>query len=401
MKKSVLHRFCMILLIASFGIFVPTFAQSEKITLDITLSPALENAQILGLSSLGVDSKGSGPLLIRGSLVNNTNEELNNLYFEFLVEAGKVGVIARITQQATFPFSLDPGQVVFATNNDIVNEQIPGITDKMKFDGGLTVEGDDFIENLGSVSTLPNDIYSINVTIYQVTNALGKQVLATETVILGGSNDGVVVDDKSIFLRTPGDVVGTDISITNPFPQFSWEGDAANTFRLIVVRANGQDTPETLIQSARSSDPTQNENGVSLGGSLLQFENLDLLVKGNTIQYPSSGAQALQEGQTYYWQVTTEVQTSADIEQINSDIWTFKLSSPGDEANLVQIDQDTFDGLIRLIGSEQFASLTETGFSFSGIEINNQIVTGSTALLLLEEIIQKIEDGDIILNSNQ
>ena len=69
MKKSIWYNFSIVLFVVVQGIFVPAIAQSEKITLDITLSPALENAQVLGLTSLGVDNKGSGPLLIRGSLL--------------------------------------------------------------------------------------------------------------------------------------------------------------------------------------------------------------------------------------------------------------------------------------------------------------------------------------------
>jgi len=397
MKKSVWFQTSFLSLLVIISIYVPggnVFAQSESITLDLQLSPALENAQVLGLTSLGVDNRGSGPVLVSGSLVNNTSEKLSNLFFEFLIESGKIGTIAQLTQQAAFPFTLDPGQVVFGTNNDIVNEKLPGVEETIKFDGGLTPEGDDFIETLGGSSTLPNDIYTFSISIFQVTNELGKQVLATQTIVLGGSDDGVVVDDKSIDLKNPGDIIGAEVNITNPFPQFSWEGDAANTYRLIVVRSNGQDNPESLIENAKSSDPTNN------GGSLLQFENLDLTTIGNTLQFPSSGVQALIAGQTYFWQVSTTIRTAIEIEEINSEVWTFKLSAPGEESSLSQIDQETFNALIALVGEEQFATLTGSGYSFESIEMNNQIVTGATAILLLEEIIRKIEDGEIILNSN-
>ncbi len=396
MKKSVWFITNFLSLLVLISVFVPiklVFAQSEVLTIDIRLSPALENAQILGLTSLGVDNRGSGPILVSGSIINNTNQKLDNLFFEFLVEAGKVGTLARITQQAAYPFTLDPGQVVFGDNNDIDKERLPGVDETMKFDGGLTPEGEEFVESLGGVTTLPNDIYTFNVTIFQVTNALGKQVLATQTIELGGSDDGVVVDEKSISLKNPGDVIGAEVNITNPFPQFSWEGDAANTYRVVVVRSNGQDSPESLIENAKSSNPTNK------GGQLNQFENLDLTTVGNTLQYPSSGVQALTAGQTYYWQVSTNVQTAIGVEEINSEIWTFKLSAPG-ESNLVQIDQETFNALVALVGEEQFATLTESGYSFESIEINNQIVTGATAILLLEEILRKIEDGEIIVNSN-
>lgn len=397
MKKSVWFQTNFLSLLVLLSIFVPNkvvFAQSETLTLDITLSPSLENAQVLGLTSLGVDNRGSGPVLVSGSMINNTNETLTNLFFEFLIESGKVGTLARVTQQAAYPFTLDPGQVVFGTNNDIDNEVLPGVDEKMRFDGGLTPEGEDFIENLGGITTLPNDIYTFTISVFQVTNALGKQILATQTVELGGSDEGIVIDEKSIDLKNPGDIIGAEVNITNPFPQFSWEGNAANRYRVIVVRSNGQDNPESLIENAKSSDPTNN------GGSLLQFENLDLTTVGNTLQYPSSGVQALVPGQTYFWQVSTTIQTAVEVEEINSEVWTFKLSGPGEESTLAQIDQDTFDALITLVGEERFATLTESGYSFEGIEMNNQVVTGVTAVLLLEEILRKIDDGEIILNSN-
>lgn len=397
MKKSDWFKTIFLSVIVSASILVPAksaFAQSELITLDFMLSPVLENAQVLGLTGLGVDNMGSGPVLLSGSLVNNTSEKLYNLFFEFSMEAGKVGVIAKVTQQAAYPFTLEPNQVVFATNNHIASEAIPGIDENMKFDGGLTVEGEEFVETLGGSSNLPTDTYTFSVTIFQVTNAEGKKVLANQTVQLGGGGEeGIIVDEKSIFLKTPGDVIGAEVNITNPFPQFSWEGEAANTYRVVLVKSNGQDSPESLIESAKSSEPT------NLNGSLLQFENMDITVTGNTLQYPSSGVQALISGQTYFWQVTTEVQTALGAEELTSEIWTFKLSSPGEEANLVQIDQDTFDALITLIGEDEFSALTESGYSFESIEINNQVISGATAIQLLNEIIQKIEDGEIILNS--
>tara|TARA_R110000868_G_scaffold259361_9_gene517426 strand:- start:22998 stop:24191 length:1194 start_codon:yes stop_codon:yes gene_type:complete len=397
MKKSVWIKTYFLSVVVFLCVFVPSkkiLAQSGELSLDFNLSQVLQNAQVLGLTSLGVDNRGSGPTLVSGSLVNETDEKLSNLYFEFKIESGKVGTIARITQQAAFPFTLDPRQIVFVTNNDIDKEELPGIEERIRFDGGLTPEGEDFVETLGGSTTLPIDFYTFTVTIFQVTNEFGKRVLDTQTIELGGSDEGIVIDEKSITLKTPGETIGAEVTITNPYPQFSWEGEAANTYRLIVVRSNGQDNPESLIENAKSSDPS------NAGGSLLQFENLDLTTVGNTLQYPSSGVQALVAGQTYFWQVSTNIQTALGVEELNSEVWTFKLSAPGDESSLVQIDQDTFNALIALVGEEQFATLTESGYSFESIEMNNQIVTGATAILLLEEILRKIDDGEIIVNSN-
>jgi len=370
------------------------FAQSDKVTLEFSLSPVLEQAQVLGLSSLGVDTEGGGPVIISGSLVNNTTERLENLYFEFDVEAASYGVLARIRQQAAYPFSLNPGQVVFATNNDIQNEEIPGISDRMKFDGGLTSIGENFVEDL-SGTTLPNDQYSFAVRIYQVTEEGRRELLANETIQLGGNiSEGGVVDELTILLRTPGDLVGAEAAITNPIPQLSWEGDASLNYRVLVVSDNGADSPESLLESAKSSEATD------MGGSLLQFEYLDQNIRGNSLQYPTNGVQALVPGQTYYWQVVTSMNTALGTNEVVSEIWEFTLVDPGSESNVVEVDQETVQAIVQLIGQDTYNLLIETGYSFENIEIDGQVYTGIVGVQKILELIDKFQNGDLVIEGN-
>ena len=370
------------------------FGQSDKVTLEFSLSPVLEQAQVLGLSSLGVDTEGGGPVIISGSLVNNTTERLENLYFEFDVEAASYGVLARIRQQAAYPFSLNPGQVVFATNNDIQNEEIPGISDRMKFDGGLTSTGENFVEDL-SGTTLPNDQYSFAVRIYQVTEEGRRELLANETIQLGGNiSEGGVVDELTILLRTPGDLVGAEAAITNPIPQLSWEGDASLNYRVLVVSGNGADSPESLLESAKSSEATD------MGGSLLQFEYLDQNIRGNSLQYPTNGVQALVPGQTYYWQVVTSMNTALGTNEVVSEIWEFTLIDPGSESNVVEVDQETVQAIVQLIGQDTYNLLLETGYSFENIEIDGQVYTGIVGVQKILELIEKFQNGDLVIEEN-
>jgi hypothetical protein len=386
-------RFYLVLSLMSMATMY-AHAQSDKVSLEFSLSPILEQAQVLGLSSLGVDTEGSGPVIISGSLVNNTTEPLENLYFEFDIEAASYGVLARIRQQAAYPFSLAPGQVVFATNNDIKNEEVPGISDKMKFDGGLTTTGENFIEDI-SGTTLPNDQYTFSVRIYQV-EADGRRVLlASDMIQLGGNaSEGGVVDELTILLRTPGDLVGAEAAITNPIPQLSWEGDASLNYRVLVVARGGSDSPESLLESAKSSEPTNN------GGSLLQFEYLDLNVVGNSLQYPSTGVQALVPGQTYYWQVVTSINSALGANEVVSEIWEFTLVDPGSEANVVEVDQETVNALIQLIGQDTYNLLAESGYSFENIEIDGQVFSGIVGVQKILELIEKFQNGDVVIEGN-
>lgn len=369
-------------------------AQSDKLTLEFSLSPVLEQAQVLGLSSLGVDTEGSGPVIISGSLVNNTAERLENLYFEFDIEAASYGVLARIRQQAAYPFSMEPGQVVFATNNDIKNEEVPGISDKMKFDGGLTTTGENFIEDI-SGTTLPNDQYTFSVRIYQVATDGRRELLASDMIQLGGNaSSGGVVDERTILLRTPGDLIGAEAAITNPIPQLSWEGDASLNYRVLVVARSGSDSPESLLESAKSSEPTND------GGSLLQFEYLDLNVIGNSLQYPSTGVQALVPGQTYYWQVVTSINSALGATEVVSEIWEFTLVDPGSEANVTEVDQETVNALVQLIGQDTYNLLLETGYSFENIEIDGQVFSGIVGVQKILELIEKFQAGDVVIEGN-
>ena len=122
--------------------------EQNLISIDIQLAPILAESQILSLAALGLDSKGAGPQMFSGTLKNETDQTLNNLYFKFRIEAATVGVIAEVEQQAAYPFSLAPQQLVYATNNDIQNEKIPGIEGDIRFDGGITFAGEEFIESL-------------------------------------------------------------------------------------------------------------------------------------------------------------------------------------------------------------------------------------------------------------
>ena len=396
-----IRRLGAILMILSIWQVVPNlnaYAQDcnleDVLSIDIQLAPILEQSQVLGLTALGVDNRGSGPQLFSGTIKNETDEQLNNLYFEFRIEAATVGVIAELEQQAAYPFSLVPQQLIYATNNDIVDEAIPGIDDDIRFNGGFTVAGEDFIESLGGSTELPNDVYSIYGSVSQVTNECGRVILAETTVTLGGGTTGAVLDELSITLRTPGAEIGSNFSISNPYPQLSWEGDASVSYRVIVVSGDADQDVPTMINDSKGSP--------SDGPPITPYEYLDREVTGTSLQYPTANAQALVTGRTYYWQVSTEVGTLTGTEEYVSDIWSFTLIDPSDGSAVAaqEIDEDTIQALIALVGSELYTTLSEDGFLFESIELDGQTFSGVTGIQKLADILQLINDGDIIVNDN-
>lgn len=391
-ERSIKNPFVAFLLLM-FGVVPNETIYAQDINLQLEPSAALENTQVLTLTGLGFNIDASGPVLISGFLENMTGESIDNLYMEIKVNAARAGDIIELRSYSTMPITLEPYQSVYATNNDLASGRIPGLDQEIQFSGGFTPEGEDFFDNLSGSTSLPRDIYTVEVIIFRVTNANGRQDLTSSVVEIGGGLTSSL-DENDIYLKTPGDIVGSPAEITNPYPQFSWEGANDVSYRLLVVEDNGQDSPESLLQSAKSSSPTTE------GGSLLEFENLDVLMDGTSFQFPSSGAQSLQQGNTYYWRVITDVQSSGDVEEISSEIWSFRLADASQSAESPPLSEEVEQAIIELIGQDAYRQLKDDGFSLMAIEYNEQEFTGPAATMKLEELLQKIRDEEIILGDN-
>ncbi|MEQ8523942.1 hypothetical protein [Gracilimonas sp.] len=395
MNERSLKFYLALFVLALIGVVPNKFAIAQNVTLDVEPSPILESAQTLSLTGLGIDTEGQGPVLISATMENLSDVNIDNLYFELIVSAGKVGNIVELTQNASRPFSLKPFQSVYFTNNDLANERIPGISQAITFTGGLTTEGDDFLSNLSGSTTLPRDTYSLELILFRVTDAQGREDLARDVAeIGGGSMAAASFEEGNIYLKTPGDIVGAAAEITNPFPQFSWEGENNVSYRLLVVEQRGQDSPESLLASAKSSSPVGN------GGSLLTFENLDIVVQSNSFQFPSSGVQPLEKGKTYYWQVVTTLQSSGDTEEVSSEIWSFVLKDAAEAVATAPISAEVQRAIERLIGPDAYRRLRDRGFTLESIQYDGQDFTGPAAAIKLEELLQKIRDEKIIVEGN-
>ncbi len=386
-------KFLTIFSIALFLLgFVPNkkvHAQSDILSLDIEVFDVLANSQLLGLTNLGLNSDGTGATLLSMTLRNLTSEVQENLFLDIDVSASKVGVLLDIVSKPTSSFSLAPNQSVYATNNNLTDSRIPGIQESVSFDIELTPEGDSFFESLDGSTTLPADTYTITITIFQQDNVNGRVDLVSETAEIGGGLP--FTEEVDIFLRTPGDVIDANAEITNPFPQFSWEGEQSIEYRLIVVKSSASDSPESLLESARSTAP------VSQGGSLLQNENLDVKIVGESFQYPASGAQPLQPGQLYYWQLSTTIQNGNTQEERTSEIWSFKLSEPETADAPIVLTEETKEAITTLVGNGTFENLVSSGFTVQSFQIDGVTYSGNQASIILAEIMRKIENGDIVL----
>ena len=380
-----------LLIVILWGIkAIPTAAQTNDVSLDVNAQSALTNAQVLSLASLGIDRKGRGQTLTTLVLRNNRSAPAENLYFNVFVRSSRIGLIAEALQIPAKPFSLNPLQII-TTNNNLIQDGISGIPEELNFNSRLTSQGEEFINSLKGSTRLPNDVYTLEVIISEENNIQNGGIeLARASTTIGGASP--TADTRDLFLRFPGDVVGKEAIIFNSLPEFNWDGESGIEYRILVVEKNGVDSPEALLQNAKSTQPTLNNNQAGQG-SLLAFENVDAIVNKASFQMPPNGVQKLEPGNTYYWRVIALIRGAGQIQEINSEIWEFSVITR--EAGNEQLNAALQERLKVILDAETYRQLKKDGFSLESIELNGQTFSDQTLPSKLQKFINRINNGEI------
>jgi len=378
------------------GLVQNLHGQSGDVTVDIRLSDPVTQAQVLGLLTLGVDRRGEGQPLGTLLIQNNTSETQDDLYLHVEVESTAEGTLVKLDQEQGRPFSLSPNQTVQASN-DRLQESLPGIDTTPTFSGGLTDAGEEFVNDLEGQTQLPNDQYRFRLAVYQGANrASGGQQLGQAVATVGSSPGGNVRD---IYINRPGGEVrsGLNPGISTQRPTFDWAGESGLDYRLVVVRSQGQDSPETLIEAAEGTGPTLVDNR-NRNGTLLEHEMADVRLSTNSFQYPSSSVKQLQPGQTYLWRVSALVQTAGGENVISSEIWSFSIAEfRSDEPTAMS---DAVEQALRdLVTSDQFNTIQEEGMIPQSVFIDRQEYSGGEMEQKLNEFLDRARRGEITITN--
>lgn len=387
-------QYIFLLVITSLIFTLSGSAQPNRtIELDIEVSPLFSEAQIIEFVSLALDESGRGARLFSFILQNSSSANRPQIYIEYTISSRRNGLLLETYQSTSSPITLQPGQILIANNNDLASSSLPGISDPVYFNGDITSEGRDLLNQMRGGSRLPTDIYTLKMDIYQRGNSRsGGNLLASESVILG---ENLIDGDLSIMLISPGDEPGTDISISNPYPEFRWEGTENITYRIVLVEAVDGESGPALIESALSTNP--GEEGAST--SLLEFEHADILVNRTSLQFPSSGVQPLRHGQTYYWQVFSTLKSTTGEETLSSEIWSFRLNvnsgAGGGQGGPIPVNDELLALLYAILGEEKTDELIRAGFDLDAVQIDDEEYRGDIAGQQLEELLQKVREGTV------
>lgn len=386
-SKNTFKKVMITSVIASLFLGISTvFGQVQT---KITLSERLVNSEVLNLLDLAVNatSTSSNPLFWL-EIVNTTNEEVNGLKISVQISSTQKGDLVNLVQDDP-GFSLKPGQRVFAGSNQLKNG-LPGVEEPIKISGEvndfLTDNGQNLFNKSGGI--LPNDLYTIKFAIIKDGNEIPESI---SFAYLGVKPQQSAVD---FFLIQPGGKVGSNATIATTNPNFRWDGPRNAQYRLIVVKKNpnSEETSESLIQAAISTEPTI-VNGSARSATLLDFEIVDAIITGNDFTLPPQGVQKLEEGFLYYWQIFYIAQTKNGEELRPSTIWEFTIPRPGETQASQDIDEEIFNHLAVIISPDLANELRDNGFKLLSVEYDNKSISGLALLQVIEELRQKFESG--------
>jgi hypothetical protein len=356
-------------------------SSDEKIDVQLLVENTLSMARLISLSQLS-GSVNTDERFITLYLGNLTPETQSNLRLHINVRSTRYGVIVNLDERNGF--SMESGQTARANMSNLGNG-IPGVTAIMRFDAGLTSGGEAMINELRGSSTLPDDIYTITVEIYQNGNSTSGVRVGGSSITIGAEPGISTYEVRPI---QPGDVTGSGATISNSNPVFSWEGDPSLKYRLIVVKAAPGRSAEALIQSALDTSPP------AQGGRLLSDEMADVVTEQLTYSYPTSGVQPLEQNTTYFWQVFAIVPDVRGEQLLPSEIFEFTVTGQHTDQQ-TEVTREINTLIRRYFRRYDVLSLSRDGFDLVSIEYKGTVYTGPQIITVLEEFFEKVEDGKI------
>jgi hypothetical protein len=287
-----------------------------QVAIDLILSPTLQNAKVVYISSFDFLQQGAAEFLFQITI--NADQDT---YGRMVFSVDRNGEL--LAEATTNDFNLPAG--TFSMNNiQLSNGYVFPVTegDRVQFDSqNIKSLDDDFKQEVNQGGKLPSGRYHMNVEFYQVENNIPGQ-----EPIGFGSDEIEVVGGAYVLPITPGregDLTNPDL-IYNEFPVFQFNTD--------LYVASQQDEPfEVEVYKVL---PDQHS---SIDDVLTSTPHLRLITGQTLFQYPKAATDeagfTIEEYQpltlgTYVWRVVLNLQTTSGIDRIESPIFVFKLVDP-------------------------------------------------------------------------
>ena len=362
-KPKLLIVVVILVMLVSLGI-------SQEVNIDLIISPTLQNARVVYISSFDLLQQGSADFLFQVTIRSETDEPGRLVFRLFRNEEP-------LAEATTNDFVL-PAGIHNINNIQLSNGYRFPNGEFVKFDDSRTQSPDDEFEQETTQSgKLPGGKYNVSIEFFSINQqapiGIGSQLLE-------------VVSSAYVVPVAPGSPGG----LTNPaiiyteFPVFQFNTD---------LLPFGEIDPFNILVYKVLPDQHQSVDDV-----LTTTPHLDVSTSWTLFQYPQNSAdeqggilrindfQPLTPG-TYVWRVILTLQTTSGTEFVQSPIFGFKLVDPSDvNENLVRqaAARQVFNILRFLIG-ERANEIEDklSDFSLSGIVVDGQPIE-------LEELYNKI-----------
>lgn len=322
---------------------VAASSATAQITVDLSLV-RLE-ARVFYVGDVDPAGLGNAPDFFRLTL-NNAGSENVDIQLRFVLLAGNAEVVSAETD----PFTLPPGMVVFTNSQlNVGSAIIPSTGENVEL-RNYNVDFDrvqDLQDKVISTGRLPSGSWTfwIGWREYDPANP-GMDWIPDPNL---SDNVLLITNPTTLEPIFPGNRVGGGevMEVPNAYPYFIWQSDAAGgdmgavRFNLYVYEKYPDDMS---IQDVLSHPPVLNLQG---------YSNLVFQYPTDTspIVFPDGGGSVgpirpLNPGSIYYWFVEALVPTVGEDIVLKSDVYAFKVATPGQQSGMATILQNNLQQIL-------------------------------------------------------
>ncbi len=338
---------------------------------NVQLSAYAQDLSIIFLGDLDLTRTGGGVPVFWLTL--QTDQEVQ-VYLKVTMRSRRYGVFAYGTTkvfllEAAFPRQIDNTNLFTEGQNYSFED----------YDWNQEI-ADELRDKILATGKLPSDIYQIIIEVFHYPS---DQLYDDYVLTLDVTNPTTL---DLIYPGAPTDDDDIPIIFTT-LPQFHWESNI-DLFKLVVAEKKPLDhlhaAPEEVID-----DEIRLETFIRVyrgGDALPETTGPDTVVTFATfLQYPPSGVLPLEEGKTYYWQVTGLPATSGTTLELESEIWGFTIGNLSDL--LLTPDQIELLAQLRTIIGDDFVDrYLATGGELDGYTPTGRIIGPDGQSLTVEEL---------------
>lgn len=364
-------------------VFISSPGLARQDTIQIGLNENFSNTipEIRELLLLAVESELNDPIL-EFEIENTTDQSFSNLFIEISISSEEQGQLLRVTQNDSYPISLNENSDIRFTNKDIIDQTFPGSTVTPQFNFLLLERGRRLLNTIENNQLPTGAPYQISVSIFEDGNREANgSLVGSRTFTLGA---GALADHSTIEADEESLELLANLDISRERPLFKWNSSPYKTYRLVVVEDTPENNTELLLQHSFNQ-----ANSDFIRTDLADFEYLDVNITGNSYAYTESMLKQLEYGKTYAWQVRTTIHTPTGEEEVQSDIWRFSLNTP--------IDGEVRELLTILFGEERVSQMVESGLQLNEIEIGGVTLSDRDAVEYLTQLAEKIRNNRVVI----